>query len=396
MDSAFHWTAQVREHTVTARDANGKISEANFFVRKPWSSYLLAAREAAVKMPQKASTHCESWYGHFSSFLTRKHLPDARLDQAAEESFREVYALMFDEQTHEPIPHPGRIQNTSAMISMLVDLYEATGSVDDLERAAALADWLISNWQHEDGSYRNELDIHYTSVVYIAKSLLEFILVEEQLGVQDPGWKEKARRHLDSVRRAVDDLVVRRDNVETEGEMTFEDGMISCTALQIALLAIHCDDDAVKARCQAVSEHMLGLHRSLEQLCVPDSRMFGCTLRFWESQYDVLIPHGMMSSPHGWTSWKTYATYHLYLLTGKEHLLRETMDTLGACVQVVYPETEELRWAFAVDSVCRHDQRLVQGTAGGRNAVDCSRMNVIIVAVDDPRPDQFTGLRLSR
>ena len=108
---------------MTAREANGKISEANFFVRKPWSSYLLAAREAAVKMPQKASTHCESWYGHFSSFLTRKHLPDARLEQAAEESFREVYALMFDEQTHEPIPHPGRIQNTSAMISMLVDIF---------------------------------------------------------------------------------------------------------------------------------------------------------------------------------------------------------------------------------------------------------------------------------
>ena len=56
-----------------------------------------------------------------------------------------------------------------------------------------------------------------------------------------------------------------------------------------------------------------------------------------------------MSSPHGWTSWKTYATWYLYQLTGEEHYLRETMDTLGACVQLIDAQSGRLRWAFVPD-----------------------------------------------
>jgi hypothetical protein len=57
----------------------------------------------------------------------------------------------------------------------------------------------------------------------------------------------------------------------------------------------------------------------------------------------------MLNSPHGWSSWKTYATWYLYLLTGEEALLRQTMDTLGACVQAIDVDSAELRWGFISD-----------------------------------------------
>ena len=56
----------------------------------------------------------------------------------------------------------------------------------------------------------------------------------------------------------------------------------------------------------------------------------------------------MLNSPHGWTSWKTYATYYLYLLTGKLSYLRDTMDTLGACMQCVDAQGV-LHWGYVAD-----------------------------------------------
>lgn len=56
----------------------------------------------------------------------------------------------------------------------------------------------------------------------------------------------------------------------------------------------------------------------------------------------------MLNAPHGWTSWKNYATYYLYLLTGKEAYLQDTINTMGACLQMI-DENENLRWAFIKD-----------------------------------------------
>lgn len=83
--------------------------------------------------------------------------------------------------------------------------------------------------------------------------------------------------------------------------------------------------------------------------------MNGGTLRFWESQYDVLLLPNMMNSPHGWTSWKTYATWYLYLLTGKEEYLVQTMNTVGACMQVI-DAGGRLRWGFVPDPHVRAEQ----------------------------------------
>lgn len=83
--------------------------------------------------------------------------------------------------------------------------------------------------------------------------------------------------------------------------------MISCSALQLGFFALTLPEQERAPYIEA-AEHMISIHRCLEQMVVPDCRMRGATLRFWEAQYDVMIRGNMLNSPHGWSSWKNYAT----------------------------------------------------------------------------------------
>ena len=120
--------------------------------------------------------------------------------------------------------------------------------------------------------------------------------------------------------------------------------MLACSALQIGMLALTLPQQERQPYIQA-AEYMLRIHSCLEQQLVPDARMNGASLRFWESQYDVMIRVNMLNSPHGWTGWTGYAHYYLYLLTGKKEHLLCLMNLMGSCVQLI-DDTGSLRWAF--------------------------------------------------
>lgn len=331
-------------------ESNGKISEAMFYVRESWSWYLICGAKAAMKAKQKASTHTESWYGFFSAFLALKHgLIDSVSAKQIKKEFIKVFSLMYKGSPPVPVKEtmPGRIQNTACMISLLTDVFEATGEEEYLLKASELGEFLM-RCQSEDGAYRDGMGVHYTCVVYPAKSMLELYLCEKQ-----HGWTKVAERHYESARRAIDNLLQLGDNIQTEGQQTFEDGMISCESLQLGMFGLL---SGQKDSYGEMARKLLDKHMCLEQLYIPDCRMRGATLRFWESMYDVLINRNMMNSPHGWTSWKTYATYYLYLLTGEYHYLTETMDTLGSCVQCIDLKTRSLRWAFITDPCIKVQQ----------------------------------------
>jgi hypothetical protein len=332
-------------HTIQVTAENGKHSEAKVYVRRPWSWYLLQARKEAVARPQNAGTCFEEWVGCFTAFLARKHFPDPHWDKPAEDNFRRVLSQVFDIEKAEPRVMPERIQNAAAMAALLADAYEATGNLVDLELASRLGDGLMTR-QDSTGAYIGRC--HYTSVTYIAKYMLE-LAVQEKTLAQDPVWRDRYRRHYASAKAAIDDLEKFRDNIETEGEITFEDGMVSCTALQLGYFALMQNHPAARRKYAEAAQAVLTKHRCLQQLLIPDCRMNGATLRFWEAQYDVQIKKNMFNSPHAWTSWKTYATWYVYLLTGEEELLRQTMDTLGACMQVMEVQTGRLRWGFVPD-----------------------------------------------
>ena len=325
-----------------------KQAEGVLSAHTSWQWTLEQARKGALKYHQKATSHIESWYGFYSAFIAAKHFPEKTTDEALRQRFDYLFGLLHDPIKMEPLYHASRIQNTSGTISLLVDKYEAYGNVEDLTKASRLADWLINTWQRKDGAYVNHGTV-YTSVIYVAKNILELVLVERELGMKDSRWKEIADRHYASAKRAIDQLVASQGDFETEGELTFEDGMISCSALQIVMLALMQTDEKERRHYTDAMLKILNSHDCLTQLRVPDARRRGGTMRYWEAQYDVQMLPNMFNSPHGWSGWRAYATYYAYLLTGEERWLQETYNAMGAFANLIDFRSGDLRWAFVVD-----------------------------------------------
>lgn len=334
-------------YSVTVSD-HGRTSTGMLVHPKAWRWALERAREGAWKYHQKATSHIESWYGFHSSFIAARHFKEPELDAKLRSRFDYLYTLLHDTVSVEPKYHKSRIQNTSGTIGMLVDKYEAYGDISDLWHASRLADWLIKNNQRKDGAYVN-YGIVYTSVIYVAKSILELSLVERRLGAKSQFWADKAAEHYASAKRAIDQLVDSDGDFQTEGELTFEDGMISCSALQIGMLGLMQTDEAARSHYRDAMLKILNSHDCLAQLRVPDARRRGGTMRYWEAQYDVEMLPNMFNSPHGWSGWRAYATYYAYLLTGDERWLRESYNAASAFSCMVDYKTGDLRWAFVVD-----------------------------------------------
>jgi hypothetical protein len=345
-------------YVIVLKTADGKIAEATASCRMPWSWYAKQARANAVSKPQKASSHTESWYGLFSGYIARRYFPDAGLDAAIDAKYAEIAPLLYDVKDMKPKFR--RTQNDACWASLLVARHAATGDIHALEFAAALADHLISN-QTPDGAYRNDR-AHYTCVVYLAKSMMEVMAAEKPLAEKDPEWKARYDRQAASVRKAIDDLALHLDNIGTEGEATYEDGMIACSYTQLAMFALLQTDPAERRKYTAAAEKLASGHRCLSQIVIPDSRMNGGSMRFWESQYDINTPPNMMNSPHGWSAWRLYGLWYLYQLTGGKEYLRQAMNGLGSCVQLIDFKDGDLRWGFIPDP-CIHARVFEQDPA---------------------------------
>ncbi|MEG2573934.1 MAG: hypothetical protein RSA44_04645, partial [Bacteroides sp.] len=329
--------------------ANGKTAEASIYVRKPWSWYMKNARDFVTKNPPLFSNGCEAFYGYYTSFLAARHFPDKVKDSFIEERFNRTLPFFIDTITWIPKANaaPDRVQNFSALTGMLVDLWEATGNISYLEKASKVGDYICSEKvQTSDGAYRSK-GIHYTAVIYPAKSMLELVVAEKTFA-DHPKWKERYERHLNSAERAIKDLLLRLDDIQTEGDLTLEDGMVTCSALQLALQGLQEENENKRHLYTAAAQYMMDKHQCLEQLLIPDCRMNGATLRYWEALDVYFVPNQVMNSPHGWTAWKIYANYYLYLLTGEVRYLSDFMNTLGSCAQIM-ELNGNLRWGFIPD-----------------------------------------------
>ena len=326
----------------------GYCSTAVLLVHDTWENVIRNARAAALENNQKPSSHVESWYGFHSAFIAAAHFPDPVYDRQLDKRFDVIFDKVFDREQGQPRIYKARIQNTSSTIGMLVDRYQAYGRIEDLKLASRMADWLIGYSQDACGAYMSG-HVKYTSVIYVAKSLIELYLVEKELGAKSSEWCEASQRHYDSIAKAIDELVLSQGDFETEGEMTFEDGMVSCSALQVGLFALLQEDSQKRDYYRDAMLKILDSHDCLVQHKVPDGRRRGGTMRFWEAQYDVLMLPNMICSPHGWSAWRAYASYYAYLLTLDEKYLIETFNVAGALANLIDVHTGKLRWAFIVD-----------------------------------------------
>lgn len=345
---------QTGMYTVRVKAGN-KQAEAILVVPHSWRWTMEKARENALRYHQKATSHVESWYGFYSAFIAARYFPDKKWDQPLDDRFEYLIGILHDTVKMEPLYYITRIQNTAGTIGMLVDRYEAKGDIRDLKNACRLGDWLIKTSQREDGAYYNH-GIKYTSVIYVAKSMLELALAEQEIAKTEAHWKEASERHYLSAKRAIDELVRSQGNFETEGEMTFEDGMVSCSALQMGMLALYQEDPQLRSEYTRAMLDVLNSHNCLTQLRVPDGRRRQGTMRYWEAQYDVQMLPNMFNSPHGWSGWRAYATYYAYLLTGEEKWLEQTFNAMGAFASLIDYRTGDLRWAFVVDPYLKVEQ----------------------------------------
>lgn len=328
---------------------NGKISESKLYVRPALDVYLSGARREGLRSLPTATHHAECFYPFYTYFLARRYLPDEVADRQTEQVFDSLYPLLYDDRTGEMRNGKFRIQDAATMAGVLADRYRVTGNENDLRDASRLADFLI-RCQKEDGAYYNPAhQVHYTSVIYLAKSMMEVMTEEKRLAEKDKAWKKIYENHLKSVRAAMDDLARKKDDIQTEGQMTFEDGMISCSVAQLAMAALKEKDGKRKELYTAVARELEQKHRCLTQLLQPDCRMNGATLRFWEFQYTINLLSNGMNSPCGWSAWNVYGCWYLYLLTGEYEYLRQAFNGLGSCLQLYEPKSKELRFGFIPD-----------------------------------------------
>ncbi len=346
----------------------GRIAQGSVYVRQPWSWYLKQARINAIDKPQKdAGAQCEGYYGFYSEFLAKRWFPDPVLDPLSESKFSEIYPLMFSITNGLSISNPGRLQNDSTMAGILVDRFNADGgftnqstltnllfarNITNLVFAAALCDYLLGA-QESDGGYYNGGD--YTSVIYPAKSIMEVMALEQVLAQTNAYWHTEYTNHYRSVTAAMNHLALNLDNIGTEGEQTFEDGMISCSGAQLGMYALYETNTTLGALFGEqnqqyyihAAEWFESAHRCLDQILVPDAQHNGGTERFWEDQYDIITTPNFLCSPHGWSAWNIYGRWYLYQMTGNVEYLRQAMNALGACTQLIAPVSESSGMDFS-------------------------------------------------
>ncbi len=349
--SSWQWRPQSGPglYTMTATDNFGKVAEASFYVRPGWDFYLAGARREALRSLPTATHHAECFYPLYTYYLAKRYMPDKELDDRAETVFQTIFPQLYNEDKGMMRNGVYRIQDSATMVGILSDRYHVTRDIQDLERAMKLADYLMS-CQREDGAYYNPShNVHYTSVIYIAKSLMELMDEIAPLAEKNQHWKQEYGRLLQSVRRAVDNLALKEDDIQTEGQMTFEDGMISCSINQLALAALKEKSPERRAYLTSKAVKLARKHQCLTQSSIPDCRINGATLRFWEYQYTINLMVNGMNSPCGWSAWKIYGDWYLYLLTGEYDYLRRAFNALGACTQLLDKDTGELRFGFVPD-----------------------------------------------
>lgn len=336
--------------------AGEKRTEALLNVRRPWGWYLRQARSEALRMQQKPMKHREGWLGFFSAYWAQVYYPDPAKLKETEEKFQAFFAQMVDPATGHFYTNkptwPDRPQNSSWMLGLLVSRYAATRNLEHLEQAAQWGDDFIRRFQKPDGAFSHGKN-SYGALTLGTKFLMELVTLEQASDAGAPAGQQRFGKSIElqlhAIDRAVSNLEKVKDMGNTEGEQTYEDSQAGSAWSLLAMHALTSADAAMQARYLAGSLEVRARHECLTQALIPDGRMRGGTLRWWEAQYDILTTPNMMSSPHGWTMRSQFGALYLYLLTGEERFLNAACNAMGACAQAIDQQTGTLRWAFVPD-----------------------------------------------
>lgn len=202
-----------------------------------------------------------------------------------------------------------RIQEQYFGVSILLDSYRLFHVDEYLDLASKALDELIDNWMTPDGAVMKG-DEEYTTVTCLVIPVVDMALE----------FKGKDEKKYEKYRKAAiamaDHVVARGFDFPTEGCRTerveMEDGSISCTALTVLYVAAHLE---YKPEYIEFGKKILDIHGAWKMYS-PDARIYGSSLRWWETIWEGDATGPNICGGHAWTIWRAEALYWYAVQTG--------------------------------------------------------------------------------
>ena len=261
---------------------------------------------------------------HEDGRLTMAVLDDLRVITGETKPYTERRSIVPEAQNGFAPYHvynSARIQEQFVGVSILLDAYRLFHVDDYLEHAVKALDELLENWTDSDGAIVAMGDREdYTTVTCPVIAVTDMAVFFKD---RDPALCEKYRKAA----VAMADHVVRRGfDFPTEGaksqKVLMEDGSISCTALTVLYVAKNLEN---KPEYTDFAGRILKVHDAW-RLSSPDARMFGSSMRWWETIWEGDATGPNIDSGHAWTIWRAEALFLYGELTGNAERLIDSWD----------------------------------------------------------------------
>ncbi len=204
-----------------------------------------------------------------------------------------------------------RIQNAVTMAEIMLEAWHAYKDNQYLTISQECIKNLIRDHLTADGALCcnscGDSNIDYSTVTACIYGFVDLYRELEILGDKDSILYKEASKKI------ADHLVKRGLNFPTEGtngHKEMEEGSISCTALSLLYAYRFVEPNP---KYLEFAEELLKLHDSW-CMVTPDARLYGSTVRWWETNWEGDADGSSINGGHAWTIWKAEADYHYALI----------------------------------------------------------------------------------
>lgn len=211
-----------------------------------------------------------------------------------------------------------RIQEQFVGTSILLDAYRLYGKEEYRDYAIKALEELVRNWISPDGA------VMRGSVDYTTVTCPVITLVDMALALKD-SHPELAAKYRETAVRTADHVLDRGFSFPTEGQQSsteMEDGSISCSALTVLYVYVHLSP---KPEYLEFAERVLSIHDAW-RINSPDARMYGSSLRWWETIWEGDATGPNLCAGHAWTIWRSEALFYLGITTGNGKALLDSWN----------------------------------------------------------------------
>lgn len=214
-----------------------------------------------------------------------------------------------------------RVQEQFFGTSILLEAYRYFRKDEYLDFAIRAMDTLLDHYLSADGAIRRSADQEdYTTVTCPVINLTDLALFLQQ---RDPA---RSARYQEAAIAMADHVVHRGFSFPTEAERTalteVEEGSISCSALTVLYVAKHL---LYKSEYLAFAGDVLRIHEAW-RMDSPDARMYGSTLRWWETIWEGDGNGPGICAGHAWTIWRAEAQFLYGILSGSAEALIDSWN----------------------------------------------------------------------